>query len=435
VSASTRLTRPLGFETLEAREVPSVTVQELPDGIHVTAGNGGSVVTVSRPSIVNGLTITDNMTGQKWTFEQGPLDFTRVIFIGGDGKDQCYATNAFTPVSLHGGKGVDVLVGGYMKDYIDGGAGADVLRGGGGNDTIYGRTGFDKLYGEGGCDFLDDGNDTPQWISQGGLFVQLADFTDGGPSGDFIARKPVFNGIKPDDIDQAGTPTCWVLAPMAAAAKAGIKLGDRITYIGNGDYQVKLLNDRGGHSIETVNLEGGRLSFEPVPHGDESWVILFHRAIMQARGVDWTNEDAYSGGFEDQIMPYLTGRPAIALGSPALLGLGYFGLSHVQQMHDALAENKIVCVGTRPGNYGTWDIGGSVTTSKLVGGHAYAVVSVNMVHHQIVLRNPWGVDGGKYHNAWVDGKWTKVPADGVDDGLVTINFDDFYGSFHHLSIS
>jgi hypothetical protein len=52
VSASTRLTRPLGFETLEAREVPSVTVQELPDGIHVTAGNGGSVVTVSRPSIV-----------------------------------------------------------------------------------------------------------------------------------------------------------------------------------------------------------------------------------------------------------------------------------------------------------------------------------------------------------------------------------------------
>ena len=134
-------------------------------------------------------------------------------------------------------------------------------------------------------------------------------------------------------------------------------------------------------------------------------------------------------------MPYLTGRPAIALGSSALLGLGYFGLSHVQQMHDALAAGQIVCCGMRPGNYGTWNIAGSVTTPKLVGEHAYAVVSVNMQTHKIVLRNTWGVDGGKYHGESVNGKWTQVPADGVDDGLVTINFDDFYGSFHHLSIS
>ena len=111
------------------------------------------------------------------------------------------------------------------------------------------------------------------------------------------------------------------------------------------------------------------------------------------------------------------------------------GLEHVQQMHDALAAGKIACVGTRPGNYGTWNILGSVTTPKLVGFHVYAVVSVDMQNEKIVLRNPWGVDGGKYHNKWVDGKWTKVPADEVDDGLVTINFDDFYGSFHNLSIS
>ena len=126
---------------------------------------------------------------------------------------------------------------------------------------------------------------------------------------------------------------------------------------------------------------------------------------------------------------------AIAVGSPALLGLGYLSLDNVQQMHDALAAGKIVCVGTRPGNYGTWNIAGSVTTPKLVGEHAYAVVSVNMDTHRIVLRNPWGVDGGKYHYEMVNGALTQLPADGVDDGLVTITFDDFFGSFHHLSIS
>ena len=72
-----------------------------------------------------------------------------------------------------------------------------------------------------------------------------------------------------------------MLAPIAAAAKAGIKLGDRITYLGDGDYQVKLLDGRGGYTTQNVNMEGGRLSFEPLPHGDEWWVILFHRAIMQ----------------------------------------------------------------------------------------------------------------------------------------------------------
>jgi len=204
-----------------------------------------------------------------------------VTFVGGDGKDQCYATNAFTPVRLFGEKGADVLTGGYLKDYIDGGAGNDVLHGGGANDTIYGRTGFDQLFGEEWCDFLDDGADNPLMVLQNGQFRSLADVTDGGTGGDFIARKPVVKGTTPDDVHQTGTPTCWVLAPIAAAAKAGIKLGDRITYLGDGDYQVKLLDGRGGYTTQNVNMEGGRLSFEPLPHGDEWWVILFHRAIMQ----------------------------------------------------------------------------------------------------------------------------------------------------------
>jgi hypothetical protein len=298
MNARTKTTPKLGLESLEAREVPAVvSVLNLDPYILVQADNNGSNVTISRPTISHKVIITDNQTGQKWSFAQGPLDFKTVVFVGGTGADKVSAANAFTPVKLHGGGGIDTLTGGYMKDRLDGGAGNDTLTGGGGNDTRYGRGGLDALYGQGGSDFLDDGG-------------SAGDLTDGGAGDDFLARKPVRFGTMAPDVNQTQTPTCWVLAPLSAAAQEGINFESRITYQGDGVYRVKLMNEDGGHSYQYVNLEGGRLGFEPDPQGDESWVILFHRAIMQERGVDWKDKDAYSGGQCWEVMPMLTGRPA-----------------------------------------------------------------------------------------------------------------------------
>src|SRR5262245_28881285 len=405
MTARTSRTPKLGLESLEAREVPAIIgVQQAGNTIIVTANDNGSNVTISRPNAVSDLTITDNQTGQKWTIDWSPLlDLQKVRFVGGAGADRVAATNCWQRVDLRGGGGNDVLKGGMMRDRLDGGSGNDTIYGRGGNDALYGRGGIDVLYGEGGSDFLDGGG-------------QSTDFINGGAGYDFDARQPVRDGTTASDVNQGNTPTCWVLAPIASAARQGINLAGRITYLGNGDYRVKLLNEDGGHSYQVVNLEGGRLDFEPVPNGSESWVILFHRAIMQEMDVDWTDKDDYSSGQCWDVMPYLTGRPAE---SHEAYGIGFTD-SFIMEMRDALAAHKVVCAGTRQGDYGPW--AWDVNTPKLVGAHCYEVWAINSQARTVTLRNPWGYDGGS-------------GSGNPDDGVITITWDQFHGSFDTVGIS
>ena len=79
----------------------------------------------------------------------------------------------------------------------------------------------------------------------------------------------------------------------------------------------------------------------------------------------------------------------------------------------------MVCASTR-GDYGTGDW--SVSTPKLVGGHCYEVVAVNAQTRRVTLRNPWGVDGG-------------TGSGDRDDGIVTVTFQQFRGSFATVGIS
>jgi hypothetical protein len=405
MTAKIKVAPKLGLETLEAREVPAVvSVQNLANQILVTADNNGSNVTISRPNMASALKITDNQTGHTWTFNLNSfLDLKKVVFLGGSGADHVSAANAWQRVNLNGNGGNDVLTGGALNDRLDGGSGNDYLRGGGSNDALYGRGGFDNLYGGDGSDFLDGGG-------------QSGDYLTGNAGYDFDARHPVLNGTTDSDVNQGDTPTCWVLSPIAAAAREGINLASRITYLGNGDYRVKLMNEDGGYSYQIVNLEGGRLSFEPAPNGSESWVILMHRAIMQAEGVDWRNLDDYGSGQCWDVMPYLTGRPA---DSHEAYGIG-FSQDFILEMHAALAYHKVVCAGTRQEDYGpyAWD----VSTPKLIGAHCYEVIAVNVQAKTVTLRNPWGVDGG-------------CGSGDPDDGIVTITWDQFQGSIDTVGIS
>jgi hypothetical protein len=405
------LSSKLGVEALEVRDVPAVAnVKVLSSMILVGADGNGSVVTISRPSLASPVTIIDHQTGKSWNIPQSQGYFRKVVFMGGAGKDVVFATGAFTPVALHGGGGNDVFVGGRMKDYLDGGSGNDYLEGGTGNDTMYGRGGRDKLYGGAGSDFLDDG---------GGTY----DFTDGGAGDDFLARKPVKFATYAIDVNQGQTPTCWVLAPLSSAAAQGVDFASRITYLGDGNYKVKLLCEDGGHSYQTVNLEGGRLAFEPDPNGDESWVILFHRAIMQELDVDWRDKDAYSGGQCWEVMPMLTGRPA-----DSHTAYGWeFTLSFLQDMRNALIQDKLVCAGTRQGNFDSGNILGSVCTPKLVGSHCYHVLNVSFDTGLVTLRNPWGVDVNMSNGGVASGD--------NNDGIVKITLTQFMESMDTVGIS
>jgi Ca2+-binding RTX toxin-like protein len=399
----TTRTTTLGLEPLETREVPAIVVANTPAFIMITTDGGGSDVTIGRQLPTQKLTITNNQTGQTWKFSQGVLDFKSVVFVGGSGADKVTAVNCLNPVVLHGKGGNDTLTGGLNKDYLDGGSGNDTVKGGNGRDTLYGRGGIDKLYGEQKSDFLDDGGSS-------------ADVSDGGSGDDFFARQVVKFGTIAPDVIQTGTPTCWVLAPLSAAAQQGVNFASRITYLGDGDYRVKLMNEDGGYKYQYVSLEGGKLDFEPKPRSEESWVVIMHRAIMQEIGVNWKDIDAYSGGSCGDIMSMLTGRPTDTRTAYVFA----FTDGDLQDMRNALLQGKVVAAGTDNGNYG--DFGFAVNTPKLVGSHCYHVLNVNFETKTVTLRNPWGTDGWDCY-------------DGDDDGIVKVSFDQFKGSFDTLAIS
>ncbi|MDB5319266.1 MAG: hypothetical protein JWN40_897, partial [Phycisphaerales bacterium] len=87
--------------------------------------------------------------------------FSRIAINGDAGNDTLDASAATVPVTLTGGDGNDLLLGGAYADLLQGDAGNDTLFGGQGNDTLHGNDGNDYLSGGPGADqlFGDAGND------------------------------------------------------------------------------------------------------------------------------------------------------------------------------------------------------------------------------------------------------------------------------------
>jgi hypothetical protein len=405
----------LSVETLEARDTPSSVVVQIQNSVFVYGDSKGANVVVSRPTPQDNLKITDNQNGKVYAFAQKPTDMMKVVFIGKGGPDTFSAAGAWAPIIASGMGGNDFLTAGNLGSTLDGGAGNDWLVGGAGADNLYGRAGNDILIGGAGSDFLDAGS--------------AGEYQDGGDGYDFLAYKPVLNGTTANDVNQTKTPSCWIDAPLAAAAKQGINLASRITYLGNGNYQVKLLDANNQAHFQKVSLEGGRFDFEPAPVGDESWVILYQRAIMQQLGNDWHQLSDYSTGTPGKVMSMLTGRANSSYGSFLSSG-GLYDTTNDQEMifiQKKLAAGKLVCAMTRQGDFDTFNVLGSVSTPMLSGAHVYSVESVDWFNMKVTLRNPWGSDIGDGTHA------TQVS--GSNDGLVTISFTQFYDSMWNYYVS
>ncbi|MEQ8667930.1 MAG: choice-of-anchor U domain-containing protein [Pirellulales bacterium] len=86
----------------------------------------------------------------------------RVILYGYDFTDVLIGQAALgNVVEIHGGAGNDVIVGGYLGDFLYGGPGDDLILGGlgalDGADTIFGDEGRDTIFGHLGADTIDGG--------------------------------------------------------------------------------------------------------------------------------------------------------------------------------------------------------------------------------------------------------------------------------------
>lgn len=357
------------------------------DTIHGGAGNDTIYGGAGNDTVYGGL-------GNDILSEAGTLGTNRLF--GGDGDDQ-----------ITGGLGVDTLFGGAGNDYLDGGAGNDVLYGELGDDVLTGAAGNDQLFGGDGTDRLDGGAGT-DWLEAGSAEEEAV-------SG-WNAHRWAIDGTTPTDVNQGYIGTCSFMAALMAATKQGIDLSDRIEYVGNFTYRVKLYNPaaRAWTKVE-VKVDGTTVrnvygwSVDPLTVPEtEYWTVVMQRAYLKLSGYNPMNGQATSAAFPGD---YLNRTLAIVTGRP--VSWAWTGGLEPETLAGALANGNAVTAGSRC----------DASSPLVVGCHAYVVDAVYQEGGQwkVRLRNPWGFDG--------------YVVQGENDGLITLDWATFKANYDHYAVA
>ena len=389
---------------------------------------------------------------------------------GSTGDDQLYGGNGND--SLYGYDGNDYLHGNDGNDRLYGHGGHDWLHGHGGNDTIYGSSGHDRLYAGSGVDFLHGGSgndvlvtidgDTSDilygssgtdsfWIDKTGSWIftktddvrdansyekahnihavgsfangadksldgdNLADPSDGTFYKNFSNLR-LFSSFGPrsQDIDQNALGDCWLMATLGASANDNPNsIRQTVVALGDGTYGVELGGKfyRVDGDLPTVSAASNTLKFAGLGQQDSIWVAIVEKAYAFFR----TGAGTYAsvaGGWADTAFE--------AIGSSGRVSKSFTGgsdaLNHVAS---EFKNGKAIVINIQTASSG----------SPLVGTHAYIVEQINYqtisifgstftIPVSVVLRNPWGTDGGSN-------------GDGVNDGLVTVTGQQMADSMYH----
>ncbi|QEG38169.1 C2 family cysteine protease [Roseimaritima ulvae] len=305
-------------------------------------------------------------------------------------------------VEIHGGQAF-TIDGGGDRDEIIGGSGNDIIFGGSGDDILKGGAGVDQLFGEADNDWLEAGS--------------AAELAVGGSGQDWNAHRFDDNGATFDDINQNTTPTCVILSSLSAVARIDGSdfLLDKISYLGNYEYEVRLFDASGVLKPQTIEFDGTLYGWEPsIDAEGESWVILFQRAYLQSKGLDYTVQAQATGT--------AAGENTATIGQPLTMLTGrtsnlYYTSNrsvNPSAIVNAVKQGKRVLVGTK---------GAGQVKEQLVNNHAYTVIDEDLTFDwktrtwqgTVTLRNPWGVDGGQ-------------STDSVNDGVIVVDIDVLWSS-------
>ncbi|MFO0878687.1 MAG: calcium-binding protein [Gemmataceae bacterium] len=383
--------RPLHLEGLEQRTMPASLISATlsPAGVLTITGSAGpDTIEVSR------INSTIQISGVGRTFSATQV---RSLVINGLGGDDIIDLQSQSAQAL--GK-PSVIRGGAGNDVITGSSANDVLRGEGGNDQLVGNAGADRLFGGSGIDALDGGSGN-DWVEPGAVSEEA--------SGGWNPFRMVSEGMTPSDIDQQASPTCSVLAAMAAATRQGIPLRSQINYLGNFVFRVRLFDiNANTWTHRDVRFDGamvrnsqGRVVDPATSPEGEYWMLILQRAYLAYSGVNPMDGNAVSnfrGDTVDRPLAILTGRNVVWTLTSS---------TSPQAMQARLNHGDAITTGSR------WN----AQNALVVAGHAYMVdrVYTNSSRWYVRLYNPWGKDG--------------YTSQGTNDGYVTLDWATYRANF------
>lgn len=339
-------------------------------------------------------------------------------FVGGDGDDTLVGYGGDD--QFWGGNGNDVILGGNGNDQLMGDAGDDQLNGQGGNDRLWGGNGNDVLVaidsgtsdsvtgGEGIDTFWVDRNgswaDSVADASSGDKVQSVAVFANGADrtlDGDRIADptvkagytyrafagNPLFakSGPSMSDIRQGELGDCYFLAGLGAiAGDSPTTLRQNIVDFNDGTYGVRL-----GDSFYRVDNDlpvrtgSTQAAFAALGRENSMWVAVAEKAFAHYR----RGQSSYASIEGGNVVEANRAFGATSSGLQTFASYGN-ATSLIADLYNRWSTYQSVGV----------EFWNGPSNGPVVLGHAYTVVSfvrdaVGAIT-SVVVRNPWGVDGG-----------------------------------------
>jgi len=223
-----------------------------------------------------------------------------------------------------------------------------------------------------------------------------------------VAGTLFVDGASYTDIRQGSAGDCYLMAALAEVAKVDASAITNMFVInGDGTYTVRYYN---GTSAEYVTVDSylptnssGKLIYAGLGlaynnSSNELWVPLAEKAYVQLNQMGWVRPgqggsgmnsySAIDGGYIYLALGHVTGQSTVkfALTSSA---------SSFTTFVSAFNAGKAI-------GFATYS---SPPDSRVVGGHAYAVIGFNATNQTVTLFNPWG---SQYQYAELTLSWSQI---------------------------
>jgi Ca2+-binding RTX toxin-like protein len=298
----------LGLDTLDRRDLPSITTGSLSGGITwsfdynpstrvgtlTVNGTGADESIALQEAYVNanpgepgygdtrpyGINIISQGGEDQGGPSFSPDSRITVVVHANAGNDRVLNTTRFAS-ALHGGAGNDNLAGGTGNDTLYGGTGHDQLFGGSGNDelwgdrmlvngayadpangagndTLLGNMGADTVRGGGGNDYLVGDHGSRQWVNGALIWVSVASDGSGSAGSDVLygdAGNDTLQGGYGNDSLYGGSGSDWLFGGYGNDALDGGTDRDYL-YGGNGTDTLD-----GGAGSDLIRLIGSNDPF------------------------------------------------------------------------------------------------------------------------------------------------------------------------------